>query len=649
MDVDTSDLQDGFDIDPDSIASLVHNYDSNDLKKIDGVEGIARKLRVSMVDGVREDSLNTRQQYFGFNRYAEKHPKTFLKFVWESLLDSTLVFLTVCSIVLIGGKFATEGWLVNVNGEVGIILGVFFLVIFTAVNDYYQSLKFNEWNKVKKNISVQVTRDGQRQKISISDLVVGDIVHLSIGDQVPADGICISGNSLRIDESSLTGQVDPVYVNQEKPFLVSGTKVMDGSGKMLVAAVGMRTGWGKSVEVLNDRDVEETPLQVKLNGVTTIVGKIGLNFTLLTLVALVIQFLVDKAICGEFTNWSSKDAIKLLNYFNIVVTMIVIAVPEGLPLAVTLNLAFATKSLTNDRALVRHLSACEAMGSASYICLDKTGTVTTNRMVVDKIWISGEVVEMKDNKNGDKLKSKISEEVLDILLQALFQNNASEVVKDKQGKITILGTPTDSALLEFGLLLGGDFDDQCCFYKKLKTEHFNPVQKKMTVVVSLPNGGVRVFCKGASEIILKMCDKIIDYNGVPVDFLENHAKKLNHVINDFGSETLRTICTAVKDINVIPTTANFLDNGYTLIAIVGINDPIRLGVKDVVQTCLAAGVTIAMVTGDDMNIAKTVATECGILTNNGLTIEGQQFRNLSTMDMKVTIPKIQVLMSLFVL
>ncbi|RHN40504.1 putative calcium-transporting ATPase [Medicago truncatula] len=634
---------DGFDIDPDSIASLVHNYDNNGFKKINGVEGIARKLRVSVAAGVREDSLNTRQLYFGFNRYAEKHAKPFLKFVWESMLDSTLIFLMVCSIVLIGGKFATEGLLVNVYDEVGIILGVFFLVVFTSVNDYHQSLKFCEWDRENKNISVKVTRDGKRQKISIYDLVVGDIVHLSIGDQIPADGICISGSNLHIDESSLTGQVDPVYVNQENPFLLSGTKVIDGSGKMLVAAVGMRTEWGKLVEVLNDVGVEETPLQVKLNGVATIVGKIGLSFSLLTLAVLVIQFFVDKATRGDFTNWSSKDAMKLLNYINILVTMIVIAVPEGLPLAVTLNLAFATKSLTNDRALVRHLSACETMGSASYLCLDKTGTVTSNCMVVNKLWISGEVVEMKDNRNGNKLKGKISEEVLNILLQALFQNNASEMVKDKQGKTTILGTSTDSALLEFGLLLGGNFDVQCQLYSKLKIESFNPVYKKMTVLVSLPNGGLRVFCKGASEIIIKMCEKIIDCNGESVDFLENHAKHVEHVLKDFASEPLRTISLAYKDINVIPTENNIPDNGYTLIAIVGINDPIRLGVKDVVQTCLAAGVTIAMVTGDDMNIARTIAKECGILTNNGLTIEGQEFRNLSTMHMKVTIPQIQVM------
>lgn len=255
----TSDLQAGFGIDPDSISSLVHNYDNNGLKRIDGVEGVARKLHVSMVDGISEDSVNTRQQFYGFNRYAEKHSKTFLTFVWESLQDSTLVILMVCSLVLIGLRVITEGWPVSVYDEMGIILGVLLVVIFTAVNDYQQSLKFREWDKENKNISVQVTRDGKRQKISIYDLVVGDIVHLSIGDQIPADGIYISGYGLHIDESSLTGQIETVNVSEEKPFLLSGTKVKDGSGKMLVTTVGVRTEWGKLMEVLNEGGERRRP------------------------------------------------------------------------------------------------------------------------------------------------------------------------------------------------------------------------------------------------------------------------------------------------------------------------------------------------------------------------------------------------------
>ena len=213
---------------------------------------------------------------------------------------------------------------------------------------------------------------GKRQKISIYDIVVGDVVHLSTGDQVPADGIFLSGYSLLIDESSLSGESEPVNITEEKPFLLSGTKVQDGQGKMLVTTVGMRTEWGKLMETLSEGGEDETPLQVKLNGVATVIGKIGLTFSVLTFVVLTIRFVVEKAVRGEFASWSSNDALKLLDYFAIAVTIIVVAIPEGLPLAVTLSLAFAMKKLMKDKALVRHLSACETMGSATCICKSKT-------------------------------------------------------------------------------------------------------------------------------------------------------------------------------------------------------------------------------------------------------------------------------------
>ncbi|KAF2289371.1 hypothetical protein GH714_035448 [Hevea brasiliensis] len=159
----------------------------------------------------------------------------------------------------------------------------------------------------------------------------------------PADGIYISGYSLVIDESSLSGESEPVNIDEKNPFHLSGTKVQDGSGKMLVTAVGMKTEWGKLMETLNEGGEDETPLQVKLNGVATIIGKIGLAFAVLTFLVLTARFLVEKALHKEFTHWSSYDAFTLLDYFAIAVTIIVVAVPEGLPLAVTLSLAFAMK------------------------------------------------------------------------------------------------------------------------------------------------------------------------------------------------------------------------------------------------------------------------------------------------------------------
>ncbi|XP_027349218.1 calcium-transporting ATPase 4, plasma membrane-type-like isoform X3 [Abrus precatorius] len=540
----------GFGIHPDEIASIVHGHDYKNLNDIGGVEGIARKLSVSVDGGVSEESIHSRQQIYGVNRYTEKPARTFFMFVWDALQDLTLIILLVCAVVSVGVGIATEGLPQGMYDGVGILLSIFLVVIVTAVSDYKQSLQFRDLDKEKKKIFVQVTRDGKRQKILIFDIVVGDVVHLSTGDQVPADGIFISGYSLLIDESSLSGESEPVYVNEEKPFLLSGTKVQDGQGKMLVTTVGMRTEWGKLMEAVNEGGEDETPLQVKLNGVATIIGKIGLTFAVLTFVVLAVRFLVEKALHGKFASWSSDDAMKLLDYFAISVTIIVVAVPEGLPLAVTLSLAFAMKKLMNDKALVRHLSACETMGSASCICTDKTGTLTTNRMVVNKVWICEKAIQMKGNESADELKTYLSEGVLNILLQAIFENTSAEVVKGKDGKNKILGTPTESALLEFGLLLGADFDSYAPRrgYKILKVEPFNSVRKKMSVLVGVPNGGVRAFCKGASEIILKMCDKIIDCNGKVVDLPEDRANDVSDVINGFASDALRTLCLAVKEI-----------------------------------------------------------------------------------------------------
>ncbi|XP_008245793.1 PREDICTED: putative calcium-transporting ATPase 11, plasma membrane-type, partial [Prunus mume] len=446
----------GFSIHPDELASITRGRDIKALKMHGGIHGILRKVSVSLDEGVKDSNIPIRQNVYGLNRYTEKPPGTFFMFVWEALQDLTLIILLVCAVVSIGVGIATEGWPKGMDDGVGILISIVLVVMVTAISDYRQSLQFKDLDREKKKIFVQVTRDKKRQKVSIYDLVVGDIVHLSIGDQVPADGFFISGYSLLIDVSSLSGESEPVHVYEEKPFLLPGTKVQDGSGIMLVTTVGMRTEWGKLMETLSEGEEDETPLQVKLNGVARIIGKIGLTFAVLTFLVLAVRFLVEKILNNEITDWSSTDAVILLNYFAIALTIIVVAVPEGLLLAVPLSLAFAMKKLMNDRALVRHLSACETMGSASCICTDKTGTLTTNHMVVNKIWICEKPLDVNGNESKEILSSEISG-ASSILLQVIFQNTSSEVIKE-DGKTSILGTPTESALLEFGLLLGGDFD-----------------------------------------------------------------------------------------------------------------------------------------------------------------------------------------------
>ncbi|KAJ9562504.1 hypothetical protein OSB04_007664 [Centaurea solstitialis] len=631
----------GFGIDPDEAGSIVENHDTKKLKSHGGVDGLAQKLKTSTANGlaIDDEDLICRRKLFGTNEFTEREQQSFFVFVWEALQDMTLMVLAVCAFVSLIVGIATEGWPKGAHDGLGIVASILLVVFVTATSDYRQSLQFRDLDKEKKKISIQVTRNGYRQKLSIYELLPGDIVHLAIGDQVPADGLFLSGFSVSIDESSLTGESEPVKVNSENPYLLSGTKVQDGSCKMLVLTVGMRTQWGKLMATLSEGGNDETPLQVKLNGVATVIGKIGLCFAIVTFAVLVQKLVNVKLTDRTQWMWSGDDALLLLEYFAIAVTIVVVAVPEGLPLAVTLSLAFAMKKMMNDKALVRNLAACETMGSATTICSDKTGTLTTNHMTVVKSCICMNV------KDGIKQEtSEIPDGALKILLQSIFTNTGGEVVTNEKGQREILGSPTDTAILEFGLSLGGDFQTERRAAKVLRVEPFNSTKKQMGVVLEQPDGTVRAHCKGASEIVLAACDKVINENGEVVDLDQELVHRLTATIDRFAGEALRTLCLAYIDLEAgVSAETPIPSSGYTCIGIVGIKDPVRPGVKESVALCRSAGITVRMVTGDNINTAKAIARECGILTDDGIAIEGPDFREKSLEELLVLIPKIQVM------
>ncbi|KAG2630367.1 hypothetical protein PVAP13_3KG485500 [Panicum virgatum] len=636
----------GFQICADELGSIVEGHDSKKLIIHGGVDGIAEKLSTSKTDGLStdEDSIKRRQDIYGVNKFTESEVRSFWVFVWEALQDTTLIILAVCAFVSLVVGIAMEGWPKGAHDGLGIVASILLVVFVTAASDYRQSLQFKDLDKEKKKIQVQVTRNGFRQRLSIYDLLPGDVVHLAIGDQVPADGLFISGFSLLINESSLTGESEPVAVNADNPFLLSGTKVQDGSCKMLVTTVGMRTQWGKLMATLSEGGDDETPLQVKLNGVATIIGQIGLFFAVITFIVLSQGLFSKKYHEGLLLSWSGDEALELLEHFAIAVTIVVVAVPEGLPLAVTLSLAFAMKKMMNDKALVRHLAACETMGSATTICSDKTGTLTTNHMAVVKACICGNIKEVNGPQNASKLCSELPEIVVKTLLESIFNNTGGEVVFNQDGKYQILGTPTETALLEFALALGGDFKSKRDETKIVKVEPFNSTKKRMSVILELPGGGRRAHCKGASEIVLAACDKFIDDTGSVHPLDKTTADKLNGIIDSFAGEALRTLCLAYREMEEGFSILDHIPSqGYTCIGVVGIKDPVRPGVRESVATCQAAGIMVRMVTGDNINTAKAIARECGILTEEGIAIEGPEFREKSLDELLKLVPKIQVM------
>nr|XP_043614682.1 calcium-transporting ATPase 1-like [Erigeron canadensis] len=635
----------GFQIGPDELGSIVEKRSMEKLKAHDGVAGIMKKISTSISNGIptSEDLLNTRKNIYGINQFAESPSKGYLVYVWEALQDTTLMILGLCAFVSLIVGITMEGWPKGAHDGLGIVASILLVVFVTATSDYRQSLQFKDLDKEKKKITIQVTRNECRQKISIYELLVGDIVHLAVGDQVPADGLFVSGFSLLINESSLTGESDPKVVTAENPFLLSGTKVQNGSCKMVITTVGMRTQWGKLMATLSEGGDDETPLQVKLNGVATIIGKIGLFFAVITFAVLVQGLFVRKMQEGSHWTWSGDEALEMLEYFAIAVTIVVVAVPEGLPLAVTLSLAFAMKKMMNDRALVRHLAACETMGSATNICSDKTGTLTTNHMTLVKAWICGETREVNGSTGALTFCSTIPDSVVGVLVESIFNNTGGEVVKTEKNTIEILGSPTETALLEFGLMLK-EKQAEIQTSKLVKVEPFNSEKKRMAVVLELPGGSFRAHCKGASEIILGACDKVLNANGEVVPLGEELNSDLKDTIELLANEALRTLCLCYKELG-----SEFYEKdpipfgGYTLIGIVGIKDPVRPGVKESVAICRSAGITVRMVTGDNIHTAKAIARECGILTDDGIAIEGPDFREMTEEELFKIIPKIQVM------
>lgn len=647
-----------FDISQEELTFMSREHDVTALQQCGGVKGVSEKLKTNLDKGIDGDEVDLlkRKNAYGSNTYPRKKGRSFWRFVWEACCDTTLIILMVAAAASLALGIKTEGIKEGWYDGGSIALAVIIVIVVTAVSDYKQSLQFQNLNEEKQNIQIEVVRGGRRIPVSIFDVVVGDVVPLKIGDQVPADGILISGQSLALDESSMTGESKIVHKDSKSPFLMSGCKVADGYGMMLVVGVGINTEWGLLMASITEDNGEETPLQVRLNGVATFIGIVGLTVALLVLIVLMIRFFTGHTYnpdgSPQFTAGKTKvgkavdGAIKI---FTIAVTIVVVAVPEGLPLAVTLTLAYSMRKMMADKALVRRLSACETMGSATTICSDKTGTLTLNQMTVVEAYISGKKIDPPDD------RSEVPPTVLSLLHEGVGLNTTGSVFVPQGGAaVEISGSPTEKAILQWGLNLGMNFDAVRSEASIIHAFPFNSEKKRGGVAVKL-DSEVHLHWKGAAEIVLSCCTSFIDENGSVVPLGDDKMSFFKEAIGNMAASSLRCVAIAYRpyEVEKVPTEEEIdhweiPEGDLILLAIVGIKDPCRPGVRDAVQLCIDAGVKVRMVTGDNLQTARAIALECGILRSDADAtepnlIEGKRFRAMSEEERRDVADKISVM------
>eukprot|EP01050_Picozoa_sp_SAG11_P008553 SAG11_NODE_761_length_7302_cov_4.434402_1_plen_1369_part_00 len=696
-------------------------YNWSEAKYGPNLEKIMTALKTDRNSGIKATEQGQRKHMFGENFLKPPDPKSLIALMWEAMEDPLLRILLVAAIVnLIIGIFFHDptdpapGWIEGV----AIIATVAVVVVVTAVLEKSKDSQFQKLNAQAGDKLCKVWRDGGETEIDVKDIVVGDIVIIETGDDIPADGLALEQNEMKVSEAAMTGESDELEkktTDSKGAYLMAGTSCVKGTGKMLVLSVGWNTVAGLiKKETMNqdddDDEDEAVGLSKKLNKMADLILYLGLGAGLICTFVLWIRWFIVFAI-DDFEWESSMLKNDLLNPLIIGVTVLVVAVPEGLPLAVTITLAYSVGKMMDAQNLVRQLDKCEVMGACTTICSDKTGTLTENKMTVVRLLAGGVVYK---DVNKAQIKSSASEQSIStasmveqltkmdafadgkkggtgpLLANLTINVNPSARIKEEWTKGSTKpipsddGNKTDCAALKLAMIMdrsqfrkndkdgkrrselepaeatpaahyGGPYDDE----KKVVEYNWEPVARtdsaradkvfpfssdnKYSAVLSPINtstkdAGVRVYSKGASEVMLQKCVSQVKWNGSEyetVPMTDADKDDITATLNEFAADMLRTIGITFKDISAdeakaalewngtqwVPNQAlasndaaavELAMSGLTWVGCFGAEDPLRATVNNAVIDCERARIQVRMVTGDKLETAQAIATQCGI-------------------------------------
>ncbi|NMA73339.1 MAG: calcium-translocating P-type ATPase, PMCA-type [Bacteroidales bacterium] len=595
--------------------------------------------------GLSDNEVKQSREKNGNNILTPPKGVSLWKLYLEKYDDPVIKVLLVAAIFSLIVAFIENEYVETI----GIIAAILLTTTIGFLFEYDANKKFKVLTLVNEENSIKVIRNSHVIQVPRKDIVVGDIVLLETGDEVPADGVLLEAVSLQINESSLTGEpivsktTNPQHFDKEAPYpsnkLYRGTTILSGHCVLEVSEVGDATEIGKVSKLSTATSEEETPLSKQLQKLANLIGKIGFTISIAVFVIFVAKDLYQYLQIHETITWANSPAIIqiLLKYFMVSVTLIVVSVPEGLPMSITLSLAINMSRMLKTNNLVRKMHASETMGAITVICTDKTGTLTQNQMTV----YEADFFPLGDTTlaeiNDDKIKKLIVESISSNTTAYLEEND------DSKG----LGNPTEVALL---LWLNNQGENYLIAREKatpIDQLTFSTERKLMATLVNSTLGKKILYVKGAPEILLSKSNSVLLKEGrkSPNDV----KKQLEDQLTGFQNKAMRTLAFAYMEVDEKDTRdckELLEDNNLELIGITAISDPVRLDVADAVNDCRSAGVDIKIVTGDTQKTTLEIARQIGlwdIQDNDDSIITGTAFEQLSDEEALEQIDKLKIM------